>query len=381
MEQSTIGRRDAGTASGIAVAICFALIAALVPAGVDAATHRHNIRAWHEHYCVGGDAPARARLSVAWKGQKGAVKKKGFVRANQKGQWKLCASGKKVVKGDVITATLGKAKRVATVPRLDVVVDRETGVVSGTTRPGRKLVVQIGYWDKTYGNRRFYRGTQADARGRFSVDMDACVTCADFVGGDTVEVFTVGSGKPNVFGRLQLVPYVEVELGTSNLSGAYRRFHTLTVDLLDPGLDPKAQWTGKSNGYRNVWSPIFKSPVRAGSLFSGRFTPTGESVSVGDRVQSPANPPSSGLPVLDIAVTATAATDVIRGTCVRESRYRLVTSSPSGSTKTFPYKLTAAGGAFERDVSGQVDLKKGTEVRLTCVSARGDRLTTRRTVP
>jgi hypothetical protein len=207
--------------------------------------------------------------------------------------------------------------------------------------------------------------------------MDSCVVCSDFVGGDTVEVFTIGSGKPNVFGRLQLTPYVEVELGTSRLSGAYRPGHTMTVDLLDTGLDPKAQWTGKANGYRKVWSSIFKGHVRAGGLFSGRFAPTGNSVSVGDRVKSPANPPSSGLPVLDIAVTAKAATDVISGTCADESPYRLVTSSPNGSTKAFPYKMTTKGGAFERDVSGQVNLKKGSEVRLTCVFWTGDRVTTR----
>lgn len=373
-------RRSDVTLLGVALAACVALLMALLPADVQAATTRHNVYAWLDNTCVGGEAPKGARLRVTWKSASGTLKKSGRVKASSKGRWSLCTSSKRVAQGDRIMAKLGTRKLTAVVPRIDVSVDRESNVVSGLTKANQRLIIQVCWWREQYRDTYCdFREVQADGAGRFSADMDTVIAWGDLLGGDSVEVFTVGSRQPHTFGRLQRVPYVEVLLGDDTLSGGYEPGGSLTVELQDSGQNEKASWTGIANRRAKAWSGVYKGNVHVSGLYSGRFEPSGPVAEVDDFVASPALPPTPGLPVRDIDVSAVAASDVVSGTCATKSRYQL-RATTNGVTKTLPYRMTAQDGSFTQDLTGKHDVRTGTVVTATCFFWTGDRVSVRSTV-
>ena len=377
----SVGRRRSEVAlMGLALAACVALLMALLPASVQSATVRHNVYAWLDNSCVGGEGPKGAWLQVTWKSATGTLKKRGRVKASSKGRWSLCTSSKRVAQGDRITAKLGTKSLTAVVPRLDVSVDRESSVVSGLTKSRQQLVIQVCWWRERYLDTHCEaQPTKADDAGRFSADMDTVISSGDLLGGDSVEVFTVGSGQPHVFGRLQRVPYVEVVLGDDTLSGAYEPGRSLTVELQDSGLNQKASWSGSANLRAKAWSGVYKGNVHVSGLYSGRFSPSGPAVQVDDFVASPALPPTPGLPVRDIDVSAVASSDVVSGTCATTSRYQ-VRATTNGVTKTLPYRMTDEDGLFTQDLSGKHDVRAGTVLTATCFFWTGDRVSVRSTV-
>ncbi len=360
---------------GLASAIVLASVGGMGSAEVAVGAQHHSIRAWLDNSCIGGKAPPGSVLWATWKDAEGTIKQKGTVRTSKHGMWSLCDSGQVVRAGDRLSAKLGTNKRNATVPPMDMEIDRDADIIRGRTKANQALTIYHCYWRPDYHDTNCdYRLATSDAEGRFSASMWGVGNDGDIRGGDRLDM-VIGAPSSNMFGLAQFAPYVDVLLGDTELHGAYVPRAPLTVQLLDTGRGEKAEWSGTASRTVRVWSGLYGGTIRVGGIFAGRFEPVSQGVSVGDLVTSAALPPISGLPILDIDLSADAATDVIAGSCTDKTRYELVVRSPGGTEYLLPMAMTTGrAGSFTRDLTGKFDLKRGSIVRLTCQFWTGDRL-------
>jgi len=388
-----MGRFQRLSAAAIVAAV---LVAGMAPTDVDAAKRQPlRVRAWLANTCVGGSQPKGTIVKVRWTDADGTIERRGKVKANKRGRWTLCSkNGSTVEADDKILVKVGKRSRTARVPRLTMVIDRETDEVAGTAPPNARMLIQLCYWRKAQENTscNAYDEATAAGDGTYVVDFGMVFSAPTkgVTGGDRLMIF-IFPKKPHkdLFGRDQLAPYVQVEVGSAKVAGAHRPGMDVRAklwDAADPTGPMKADWNGKATGRKKSWSSIYGGKVRIPGLFSGTFddgTAGVVQVGAGDRIKSPQIHPGQhpGFYAIQAPLDVDKASDVVSGSCASgEERYDIRVYSAKGSKLASYSASTRSGGDFSRDMTKFVDIKRGHLVTATCHTRTGDRVVRRMVV-
>lgn len=376
MPARSIDRKRVGVSIGTAC-LAASLVLATMPAAAEAAYRPIRFTIDLGWWCVAGRATDNAWVKVTWKDGDGQLKQSGGARASGKGYWVFCGDGEERVEvGDIVKAKVGTRSRRISVPRLNLVIDRDADTVTGKAPAGVTVALDAQklqlFW--TWEEGQEVTKTTADAGGNFFVDYGDpryLGHVLDLRGRDYVLAW-FRTAQGDIIYRGQHVPYIALTRGKARFDGVFRPFKKLTVELWRAGamLD---DWNGRADTWDWGW-------------FRGRFADKdGETyrVRAEDRIVATAIGSDADWTVPAVWITGDPVWDTVRGTCDTGSgeQYGVSIRSNSGKLKRqFGGTTIAGGGVFRTFHKSRVDIRSGDVVRLHCRLPSGDHVSYRHVV-
>jgi hypothetical protein len=332
------------------------IMLALLPAAADAArpiAFRITMGA-----CPKGIASDDATLRVDWRDADGVLKATGTTKVSSTGLWVFCGSPsgdpspEGIEPGDAITvAERGGTSRTLVVPRFFVRVDRQTDVVSGRAPAGTEVHVTIRNETQDASS-----DIPVDGTGRFSGDL---TDRFDIRGGDLVTIEQM-AGRDR-FTATARAPWVRIWLGRALLdwSGLAGMAGLVTLSTTDrrEATAPVGEGTGTSR-----FLDAAGDPVRA---------------RVGAGVDATVIARDGRISIPDVRLTIAPSTDVVVATCPAGLLYRLTVFKGGTSTARWE-RWGESSGRNVHDLTGPLDVRKGSVAILDCELATGDRIAIRR---
>lgn len=308
--------------------------------------------------CPKGVASDRAALRVEWRDADGMLKGKGSTTAGATGSWTYCGSptgdpSPEIVEaGDsILVVERGGVPRTFLVPRFLVRLHRQTDIADGRGPAGSRVHLRIvGPWgDMT-------RSVTVDTNGRFSTDLSDRI---DVLGGDRVTMEMM-QGDDQVRTTTQ-APWIRVWRGRSVLdhegTGGLAGLVTLETAARGSASAPVGGPAGSSR-----FTDRFGDPLR---------------VQPGDKVAAPWLAGDATFVVPDIRLTVNPSTDVIVATCPAGQRYALTVFKGGTSSARFEAQGLSTG-RIERDLTGRLDVVRGSLAIIDCIRPTGDRVAMRK---
>ena len=342
----TLPRR---TALG-AVLSCFLLVGMAAPAA--AATNQPlGVTATLGTPCVSGTGPASARHVVALLTRQGTFRARFVTRSNTHGEWSGCFPSTLiggVNGGDKIRMRAGGQERIVAVPNLLPSVDRVDDVIRGRAKPGQTVDFLIIHSPTLATSEISSHSATAGSNRRYTLDLSGEV---DLLGNDLVFA-SVSTARDN-FTALAFVPFVAIEFRSQRLIGATAPDTNLRFVLASADAAVKAD-----RGASSIILGLFIAELYDDEGFAVYPEP-------GDWLSSTlASDATLEIPISELR--ARAWNDQVAGRCMPNSEYRIDT--PNGSVTG----MTSASGAFSRDLSGQINIRRGDNVTVTCRYETGD---------
>lgn len=354
MTRASVAPRTTGRLIAVAIAI---VMLALLPSVAAAATRPIAFRIVMGA-CPKGTASDDATLRVDWRDADGLLKATGVTKASSTGLWVFCGSPsgdpspEGIEPGDAITvAVRGGTSRTLVVPRFLVRVDRQTDVVSGRAPAGTEVHVTVRNETQDASS-----DLAVDGVGRFSGDL---TDRFDIRGGDLVTIEQM-QGRDRLTASVR-APWVRVWLGRARLdwSGLAGMAGLVTLIAADrrEATAPVGEDTGTSR-----FLDVTGDPLRA---------------RVGDTVDATVLARDGRISIPDVRLTIAASTDVVVATCPAGLLYRLTVLK--GGTSTARWEVWGnSSGRNVHELTGRLNVVKGSLAILDCELATGDRIAIRR---
>jgi hypothetical protein len=315
-------------------------------------------------FCFGGRAKNNSFLKVIIHDKDGVQKGREAVEADPAGFWQTCTflSAGPMAPGDKIDVEVFDTgqKRTFTVPLLTGRVDRGTNVVSGKAPAGSSVTIEAfdfrwDLWGESYDEVVDVVATG----GNFTYDFDN--SGIDIKGGANVVVFWSNAGDTVHVGRFQIAPFLSLQLGLAQLAGAARPNGLLSITLKNSSGNVLARGNGVG--------------AYGDTTFYGEFADAdGEAYKLrgGEKLNAPALGAASSWTVPNIAAQTDVAADKIKGKCFPNQRFLVLSNNPNGFEFGLTFGTAAGNGAWEVDLTDQVNIKRGYRVAVLCYSAGGD---------
>jgi hypothetical protein len=313
---------------------------------------------------VSGEAPSNLAMRLVHQDSSGHSLGHADVLVQPDGDWVIdCLPGGPINSGHRLVAKNGATVlRTLIVPKLSIRLDRATDVLKVIGPPGEQLHFVLDSCIPGYIT--CYGGLvdlllQPDGTGHYQTTL-----ASDARGGDRVRL--EWNGPSDYFERLQFVPYLQVERGSSRVKGGAK-----------PGTTVHLQLKRSDGTVRGTASDTADSD---GGAWSTRFRRNGANVEVatGNRVKG--DHASDG--VLDIAatgVTIDPVADTVHGSCYPNGRFGVTFTEPGTATQEKGWGALGATGTF--DLAGFDLVQSGWVARLWCASRKGDVLYRKSIVP
>jgi hypothetical protein len=335
---------------------------------VSAATRPLTVTASIGSQCIDGRAKSNAFLRVIVRDSTGSIKGRSAETADASGYWEFCTYSQPILSGDrvnVLVFSTGQ-KRVFTIPRLSLTVDRVSDIVSGRGPSNSTLKIEAAgstvllddYYD-------VIEKVTTDATGAYSFDFSS--DGIDLIGGATLTITWKHAGGAVQVWRQAVVPYVLVSLGSADFYGATQPNRHIGITLTE-GVDTVA--TGDAVGD----SGIFYNPGE----FTGMFVDADDDpylVKGGEWLDAPALGSDGSFLIPAIGGTANLAADTVSGTCVPFGAYLVVATSANYYDYGVDYGVVAANGSFTAHLGSQMNLRRNADVQIYCVTTGGDVIT------
>jgi len=345
------------------------VIGLAAPGVVAAATPPTNIDGTMGSHCVGhhGGSPG-ATFKLVWRAGNGALVARTNATVDADGVWSVCASGHRLSAGDSLTTTSAAGTNELQVPVLTMAVNRVKGYLNGQGPAGAVLRLHC---DFTNGFEPcvWHEGVRVGPNGYWAGNVPF-----DVSGGEPYDAVWRSDDDDRVTVLAQ-APFVNVELGTANVSGALAPGATRTIFLFDGSMMRKgtAVVSGSLRGMSDDGS------------FDAVFRDTGGNpvaVLPGDTIDSTRLSSDSQFVVPSISATATASNDRVAGQCentpssqgyanvalYRTGRLRgLAHFQGDGENGVFNFNFRHLG-PFENEAN----VKPGDRLVIDCVQDGGD---------
>src|SRR4051812_1768869 len=348
----------------VAAAISFGLMLAVVISSATFAAPRPiTFEIFIGDSCVFGRAANNSFLKVVIHDRAGSLKGRGAVEADGQGYWQACMpQGVAVLTGDKISGRVFDTtqSRNFTVPLLTGKVDRGTNVVSGKAPAGTKVQLEafdfrFDLWGETYD----VTHDVVASSGSFAYDFDA--DGVDIRGGASVVIRWRNSGDTVQVGRFQIAPYLNMQIGRSDVAGASSANGAIKVTLRDASSNVLATATGVGTyGDTSFYATYADSDGEPYTLKGG------------ERLSAPALGGQSSWHVPAIKPKADLALETVSGTCFPNGRVMAIAQNLNGFDYGLEHTTAAADGKFTVDLSAQLNIKAGFRLAVLCYSRDGD---------
>ena len=313
---------------------------------------------------VSGEAPPNLAMRLVHQDSSGHRLGRADVQVESDGDWSIaCLPGGAIKSGHRLVAKDGAMTlRTLVVPPLSINIDRATDVLRVGGPPSRELHFVLdscmpGYV-ACYGRVEDFL-LQTDGTGKYQTTL-----AFDARGGDRVRL--EWDTSTDYFERRQVVPYLQLERGSSRVKGRARPGTTVHVKLK------------RSDGTIRGTAADTADPD--GGAVSARIRRNGSTVEVGTGNRIKGDHASNGvLDVVATGVTVNLAFDTAQGTCIPDGRYGVRFQNPESTIFLVAYGVLGPAGTFH--ASDLELVQSGWVVRLWCASPKGDVIYRRSIVP
>jgi hypothetical protein len=322
--------------------------------------------------CFSGTGPPESTLAIRWKSISGVLKGSFSVLTNSGGTWFLpdtACDAAFVQGGDFIRESMNSQSHSFTVPSLSLAFDRDTDVVSGRSKPGSS--VHLDVWLNPLAptfelDPVCSTNAPVNSQGTFSHDFTNCDGSGyTATGGQFVDA-TWNDGVGDQLWRRSYAPFVSIKLGSAGLGGFVTPAATTTIQLRTSTGTQRATAVGQ--------------PTPDGVLAATLKNPGGTPVAVaaGNRIVGDwAGAVAFVIPQLTLAIDAGANTIV--GHCMPHVPWYVLLRQGNAS-ESYAGTTTASGATTKTD-AWLTDVQTGDRVDLLCQRRSGDRLHLVRVVP
>ena len=334
--------------------LLFALLAGTLLAGPAATSAANPITAevFVGFQCVTGSGPHNARVLLTLRTPDGKVRDRATSSSGRFGNWIACfhfaLPTSNINGGDRLRIDVGPKTRFLVVPNLEPQIDRVADRISGRAAPNTRVDVSVTHYNGFKdGSLHEYTARTGD-NGRFSVD-----TTADFdlTGFDLVQI--VNENGNDLFGAIADVPGVIVSHASNVVEGSVNPGTNVELVLRGPNGRLKADSTAGPFGFGQFAVTMYSSDGTAAYPTARDWLTA--SVASDAILQMPVS-----------QLRGSAAQDKVWGRCPPGAKFQLFVGD-----KVY-YGKADGNGAFSRDVSSKLDLKRGDDLTLLCRYPTGD---------
>ncbi|MEA2623706.1 MAG: hypothetical protein QOH61_2616 [Chloroflexota bacterium] len=345
------------------VLVAAGLLVAMLPATVSAAPSAIKIFAQMGDCGWYGDSAGNKQTIVfLWKDADGVLKSKQTLKSRANGSYDTaCDYGEAIEPGDTIKATIGTKTHTLTVPTLTLEANRDSNTVSGFGPDGSTVDVS---WLQVTG---FYNAANShavteptDVSGAYSHDFTGD---GDMKGWDRAGVRWWNAHGDSVYLDRQ-VPTLQVWVGRpdgASLWGNANPGTAVAVTLEDSTHVVKGSVATGADRWNHFEGDFIGYHGGRPRAIAGDYVDATAGIGSDAAWQLPS-----------ISITANVNTDKVSGICRPNDGWEVDAFSNTANRYGFDAGITTGTGAFNTDLTSQMDLRHGDKVNVYCKMPSGD---------